>query len=144
VRLARPILATAILCGLLVWPACAPRPARGFDSADPSERIRAILAASLEQDPDAIPHLITLLDSDDAAVRMLAIRALERQTGLTHGYDHAAPYWERSRAAQRWADWYSDQESRGEDRSNADQTLSGGPPHGPVPAPPAPRPAAQP
>ena len=65
----------------------------------------AAVAAAGAGDESAIPDLITMLDSDDPLVRMLAIRSLEHLTGEVRGYDHAAPEWQRSAAADRWAQW---------------------------------------
>jgi hypothetical protein len=46
-----------------------------------------------------------MLDSDDPAARLVAIRALERITGQTLGYDHAGPEHERRLAVERWMEW---------------------------------------
>ena len=78
----------------------------GFDSPDPNMRLDAILdAARTPGQPNQIPRLIEQLQSLDPAARMLAIRTLERMTGQTMGYDHAAPAWQRVPAVRRWADW---------------------------------------
>jgi hypothetical protein len=79
-----------------------------FDSSESAARIRAIQRAAATEDKAAIPKLIGLLDSDDPAVRMLSIRTLERMTGQTHGYDYAAPEWQRRPAVEVWRDWYTD------------------------------------
>lgn len=86
--------------------ACARSTPEGFDAAAPEGRIPAIIDAARTADRDAIPDLIGQLDSDDPAVRMFAIRALERITGLTLGYDHAAPERDRRHAVDRWTAWY--------------------------------------
>ena len=86
-----------------------PDDAVGFQEKDPAARLRAIRRASAAQDQAAIPDLIGALQSDDAAERFFAIRGLEKLTGQTHGYDHAASPAERQIASQRWADWYSHQ-----------------------------------
>lgn len=78
--------------------------------AESSRRIERIIRAAHLGDEESIPWLISLLDSDDPIVRMLAIRALEGMTGLTHGYDHAAKEWDRAKGVERWAQWYQDQE----------------------------------
>ncbi len=85
------------------------RPAASFDAADPSLRIEAIRKAAHDRDMTAVPSLISLLDSDDPAVRLLAIRTLEDLTSQTLGYDHAAPPWSRREAVDRWMRWYSQQ-----------------------------------
>jgi hypothetical protein len=85
------------------------RPPGGFDSPEPAARLYAVTEAARTDDRAAIPSLVALLDSDDPAVRMLSIRTLERLTGQTLGYDHAAPEWERRDAVGRWIDWYRSQ-----------------------------------
>ena len=80
-------------------------PPGGFDSPVPAKRMDAAIAAAGAGDQSAIPDLIDMLDSDDALVRMVAILSLERLTGEVRGYDHAAPEWQRSAAAEEWAKW---------------------------------------
>lgn len=65
----------------------------------------ALGAAARAGDRGRIPDLIVMLDSSDPAQRMLAIRTLERMTGQTLGYDHAAPEPERAQAIDRWVKW---------------------------------------
>lgn len=84
--------------------ACAPSMPRGFNSPEPGVRIDAIVEAARRGDPAAVPSLVRMLDSDDPATRLLAIRALERITGTTYGYDHSAPETERREAVRRWQD----------------------------------------
>lgn len=98
---------------LLVTAACAavascadPDKAVGFEDKDPAARLRAVRQAAQTEDRSAIRPLITRLDSDDPAERLLAIRTLERMTGETMGYDHAAPRHERDAAVRRWVRWY--------------------------------------
>lgn len=57
-------------------------------------------------DRSAVPHLIEMLRSDDPAVRMAAIRALERLTGETLNYEHFAPEHERQKSIAAWERWY--------------------------------------
>jgi len=72
------------------------------DSRLPSERaLAAAMARSDERVTDA--KLVDLLDSQDPAVRLLAIDALERRTGETLGYHFADPPTERALAVERWA-----------------------------------------
>lgn len=85
-------------------------PPQGFDSPEPASRLRAITQAARERDASAIPDLIRALESDDPAVRLFAIRALERVTGETRGYDHAAPESRRREAVDRWAAWHGSRE----------------------------------
>ncbi|MBZ0172095.1 MAG: HEAT repeat domain-containing protein, partial [Phycisphaerales bacterium] len=74
---------------------CIPPVPGGFDSPDPTMRLAAIAEAGRAGDTGAVPDLIEQLESTDPGARLLAIRSLERITGRTHGYDHAAPWWER-------------------------------------------------
>jgi HEAT repeat protein len=86
-----------------------PDTAVGFHEDNPAARLRAIRQAAARDDPSAIPDLIDLLESDDPAERLLSIRALERITGQTLGYDHAAPLEDRREAVRRWSAWYAQQ-----------------------------------
>lgn len=90
--------------GLALVGGCTPIP-KGFDSPEPAARIEAAVDAADRGDRSAIPQLIGLLDSDDPATRLVAIRSLERLTGQTLGYDHAAPEADREPAIARWVDW---------------------------------------
>lgn len=102
-----PVLMRAAIAVLpLLW-ACGgcSSPPGGFDSPDPAARTHAIAEAARTEDAAAIPELIALLDSDDAAVRLLSIRTLERLTGRTMGYEHYAPEAERREAVRRWVAW---------------------------------------
>lgn len=78
---------------------------KGFDSPEPAARMEAAVSAAAEGDTSAIPDLIELLDSDDPATRLVAIRSLERLTGQTLGYDYAGPEAERAAAVERWVEW---------------------------------------
>lgn len=95
-----------------------PNDAVGFEENDPAARMRAIRQAAAAEDQGSIQPLILRLESDDPAERLLAIHTLERLTGQTLGYDHAAPRQERAAAVQRWAEWYSQQ--RGPEPQTAD------------------------
>lgn len=76
-----------------------------FNSPDPTERTLAVGHAAVDPDPATIPELIGLLESEDPAERMLAIRTLEIQTGQTLGYEYTASEPSRHQAVQRWAEW---------------------------------------
>jgi hypothetical protein len=91
---------------LLTLCACGPPAIRGgFDSDNPAAKMYAIEYAARAGDHDAVEHIIRQLDSDDPAVRMLAIGALERLTGETHGYRHFDHPLERRKAIRRWVAW---------------------------------------
>ncbi len=77
----------------------------GFDAPDPGARLHAVEDAAEDGDRSAVPNLVNMLDSDDPAARMLAIRALERLTGETLAYDYSASFLERRAGIARWKEW---------------------------------------
>ncbi len=96
----------SILAGAsLALTGCVPPVPEGFASPDPNRRLSAISDAGERADESAIPDLIEQLESNDPGARLLAIRALEKITGQTLGYDHADPWWARAAAVRRWRDW---------------------------------------
>ena len=92
-------------------PACGPTPPRTFDSPEPAARIDAIVDAAATEDKASVPGLVRMLESDDPATRLVAIRTLERMTGTTLGYDHAANQMDRDEAVVRW-DVYASEHPR--------------------------------
>lgn len=91
---------------ILALGGCFPTLEPAFDSPAPSKRLDAIVDAAARDDRSTIPPLIEMLDSDDPAERMLAIRALERISGgETFGYRYADPEWLRQESVNRWAEW---------------------------------------
>jgi hypothetical protein len=97
-----PLLVLATLCCVAVLSGCLPSESVSLQARDPVKRMEAIVDAAEEHDRSQIPGLVKLLDSDDPATRMLAIRSLEEITGETHGYDHAAPRLQRDKAVEEW------------------------------------------
>jgi len=95
------LLALPLLAGSCVY-----RDQTGFDAVGPSHRLDAIVLAADQTDDDSLRGLISQLDSDDPAARLLAIRALEKRTGQTLDYQHDAPPYQRNAAARNWVDWY--------------------------------------
>ena len=90
------VLAAPAGCG-------APRASEGgFDSPNPASRLYAIRLAGQQRDASAIPDLIESLESDDQAVRMMAIIALEQVTGTRMGYDPYARQPARQVTADNW------------------------------------------
>jgi hypothetical protein len=77
---------------------CLPTSEPGLGSRDPAMRLNSMLDAAATGDKSAVPGLISRLDSQDGGERLLAINALRRITGETHGYDHAGPPAERDAA----------------------------------------------
>ncbi|QYK49585.1 MAG: HEAT repeat domain-containing protein [Phycisphaeraceae bacterium] len=114
-------IATALGLSLLLpaLGACTKPVPKGLDSYDPTGRIEAMLEVAAKNDTSKIPQLISALDSDDSAVRLTAIRTLERMTGQTLGYDHAAPERERRAATDRWVEWYQGRTADGSMPSEA-------------------------
>jgi len=78
----------------------------GFDSPMAASRLYAIERAAREGDTTQIRNIIEQLESDDPAVRMLAIGALERLTDRTYGYRHDDPALHRRAAVHRWREAY--------------------------------------
>jgi len=103
----RGAYAASCVASMLACAGCIPPEPRGLDSPDPSARLAAISEAGVRGDEAAIPDLIEQLESNDPGARMLSIRALERITGQTLGYDHADPWWVRAPAVERWKRWAS-------------------------------------
>lgn len=93
------ILSAVVLSG------CFRSTPKGFDAAAPEGRLDAIVRAAREKDRSAVPDLVVQLESDDPAVRTLAITALEHITGETLGYRQEAPEAERRVAVDRWQQW---------------------------------------
>lgn len=85
-----------------------------FDSPDSAARLRAIQRAGAADDRSSIPKLIEMLDSDDPAVRMMAIGVLEDMTGENMGYDPIAPGYERDEAVDRWERWERTRQGQGD------------------------------
>jgi hypothetical protein len=83
------------------------REPRVVTNPDPSVKIPAIKQAVRQGDADVVPQLVKDLDSDDPAVRLYAIEALERLTGQTFGYRYFDDERERAPALKRWQEWLS-------------------------------------
>ena len=95
--------ALVILVACPVLASCGPPASEGgFDSANPAARMYAIEYAAGTGDTSAVKDLIEELDSDDPAVRYMAISALERLTGQTYGYRHYDSVMQRRDAIARW------------------------------------------
>ena len=85
--------------------ACAPSATTGdFDSPSPGAKMYAIEEAIRTGDTSKTTQLVEQLDSDDPAVRLLAITALQRLTGETREYHYDDPPAQRDEAIERWVD----------------------------------------
>ena len=93
------------LCLLLPWcGACGPAPSAGFDGATSSEKMDAILDAARHRDADAAARIVEQLDSDDPAVRMAAVSALETLVDERPAYRHHHDPADRDAAVEWWID----------------------------------------
>lgn len=97
------------LVALFVVSCRPPRPPLRIDHPDPIVKIPAMKKAVREQDQRQTELLISDLDSDDAAVRMFAIEALQRLTGEDLGYRYWDGESDRRPAVQRWRAWLDEQ-----------------------------------
>ena len=97
------LIACGALIALLALAGCSPSATQGgFDSPNPSARMYAIEQVARAGDKSAVKAIVDQLDSDDPAVRWLAITALQRLTGQTYGYRHYDPPMQRREAIARW------------------------------------------
>lgn len=113
-RAARGLAAVVLSLGVCAAAlGCLGRSETGLGSRDPAERVRAMAEAAAASDDGAVPGLIERLSSEDAGERLLAIRALERITGDTRGFDHAGPAREREAAIGRWVRWWAESRQEG-------------------------------
>ena len=95
---------TLLVCLVGALTGCTPKASQGsFDSADPAAKLYAIHRAGTDRDRAAVKDLVEQLNSDDAAVRMMAINALDRIVGHRLGYNPYAPLVDRQAAVDRWA-----------------------------------------
>ena len=101
----RSVVSFVVMAGATIIPGCASALPVGFDEEAPDGRIHAIVDAARSEDSARIADLIAQLDSDDPAVRMFAIRTLERLTNQTLGFHHADAPLDRDQAIKRWVLW---------------------------------------
>ena len=99
----------------LVGLACtAPRSAPNIADADPTVKIAGIKQASATKDRAALPALVDELDSDDPAVRLFALEALERFAGQRFGYEYYLDEVQRKPSLARWREWLKQQQATSE------------------------------
>lgn len=103
----RPVkgLILTMLCAgtMMILGGCTPPASKGdFESPDPAAKLYAVTRAGQEHNAARIPQLIEQLGSDDPAVRMYAILALEKITGERLGYVYYDPPNRRTEAIDRW------------------------------------------
>src|SRR2546423_12625838 len=83
----------------------APRGPIEVTNPDPSGKIPAMKKAVREHDLKVVRQLVKDLDSDDPAVRLFAIQALEKLTGQRYGYEYYADEVQRKPALSAWQVW---------------------------------------
>ena len=117
-RIGSWIIRTAVACvaGCGVTAVCAisgctaPRRPLVVTDPDPSVKIPAYKKAVRERDDDAAPQLVADLESDDPAVRLFAIEALERVTGTTRGYRYFDDETDRRESVAKWQAWLKERQ----------------------------------
>lgn len=102
----RPMIKPAALAATLLGVGgCGPPATEArFDSANPAAKMYAIEEAARTLDTSSTAGIVEQLDSDDPAVRMLAIEALKLLHGKTYGYRHYDPVYLRRAAIKRWVE----------------------------------------
>ncbi len=97
-------IAVPFMCGvvLLVGACAAPPPRNDFSTPDTASRIESIETAARVDDASNMRRIVEQLDSDEPAVRLKAISALESLTGVTNGYHYDDPPSMRRYAIERW------------------------------------------
>ena len=91
-------VAVIVLLAVVVGGCTPPASRGGFDSDNPASKLYAIRKAT----HDDIPELVEQLESDDPAVRMMTITALDRLTGERMGYNPYASSSDRRESVDRW------------------------------------------
>jgi hypothetical protein len=90
----------------------APRERLVVTHRDAAVKIPAMKKAVREQDQSAIAQLVCDLDSDDPAVRLYAIKALEKLTGQRLGYQYYYDEEQRKPSLTRWQEWLAAQQKK--------------------------------
>jgi hypothetical protein len=107
-------IAGSLAGGTSVWVAAAgcsaPRPAPNIADADPQVKIAGIKQAEARQDRAALPALVEQLESDDPAVRLFALGALQKFTGGERfGYEYYFDEEQRKPSLVKWRQWLESQ-----------------------------------
>lgn len=79
--------------------------AAGLQSELGSERSAACIRAGQSRDKSVLPLLVERLEDTDADVRLFAICALKKITGMDLEYRYYAPPVDRAEAVLRWRKW---------------------------------------
>jgi len=123
----REAILASITLALAIGGCTAPRPDIEVTNSDPSGKIPAMKKAVREHDLKVVRQLVKDLDSDDPAVRLFSIHALQQLTGQRYGYDYFADELQRKPALSRWQVWLAQQEGTAPSTRPADDSrLVGG------------------
>jgi hypothetical protein len=110
VALAIVVIAASAAAGGVGAGGCSePTGPRTVASEELTVKIPAIKEAGRTKDLAAAPQLVRDLDSDDAAVRLFAIKGLREMSGEEFGYVYYADVEQRRPAVQKWRDWLGQQ-----------------------------------
>jgi HEAT repeat protein len=99
------VVALAAACGRLERHLDTPALIAHLDSADPSERARAVSELARRATPLAIPGLVARLRDEDGGIRLMASAALHELTSEDLGYRSFDPEPVREKAVVRWEAW---------------------------------------
>ncbi|HEX4795004.1 MAG TPA: hypothetical protein VH370_14480 [Humisphaera sp.] len=91
-------------CAGLAMAGCGHGP-RSVSDPDPADKIPAMKEAAQTHNQRAIPQMVADLDSDDPAVRLYSIDALQKLTGQTFGYRYYDDDEARKPAVAKWKQW---------------------------------------
>lgn len=81
-------------------------PTASSDKMSLIREVRQRYATEADAPVEVLRHLVEELNSDDRAVRMMAIHTLEKLTGTRLDFDPYAKRHQREPAMQRWRDRY--------------------------------------
>ena len=115
----------AVIGLVLAGVSCAPSSLDGgFDSANPAGKLYAIQRSARTGDTSQLRQIIEQLDSDDPAVRFVAISTLDRLTGERLGYSPYDPPAERRAAIQRWIEYTEEARPPAAEKTDDDEPQS--------------------
>lgn len=90
-------------------------------SSDPVRQARAIKLAAMQEQMQAVPDLIDLLEDEDPGVQTLAITSLREITGEHFGFKVWTSRSEKAEAIERWRRYAAELETETSEASAADE-----------------------
>jgi len=112
-RVAGGAAAAAAAVTVLLAGCTASRPAPDIKADDVAVKIAGIRQAQARQDRASLPALVEQLDSDDPAVRMFALGALEKFSGGERfGYEYYLDEEQRKPSLAKWRQWLEGQATK--------------------------------